>query len=161
MSGQARHARRGANQLKIFLVEDSAVVQERLVAMVSELRGAEIVGYVEDARQAGVGFVHVMIESVQLSFSHREPWTFMRPWPQPSCESELFTNLCRRLSRAFGVPYIGLLRLQCFFPRKPFRLHRSSRCVYEDKARQVPSPQSCVTIRNVPMGYPFDARARS
>jgi hypothetical protein len=35
--------------LKIFLVEDSAVVRERLVAMVSELRGAEIVGYAEDA----------------------------------------------------------------------------------------------------------------
>lgn len=50
--------------MKIFLVEDSAVVRERLVAMASELRGAEIVGYVEDARQAGVGFVHLMIESV-------------------------------------------------------------------------------------------------
>ena len=37
--------------MKIFLVEDSAVVRERLVAMVSELCGAEIVGYAEDARE--------------------------------------------------------------------------------------------------------------
>jgi DNA-binding NarL/FixJ family response regulator len=57
--------------MKIFLVEDSAVVRERLVAMVSELRGAEIVGYAEDARRATEYIVafqpDVMILDIQLS----------------------------------------------------------------------------------------------
>lgn len=38
--------------MKIVLVEDSPLVRERLVAMVSELRGATIVGYAEDADRA-------------------------------------------------------------------------------------------------------------
>jgi chemotaxis response regulator CheB len=57
--------------MKIFLVEDSAVVRERLVAMVSELRGAEIVGYAEDARRATKYIVafqpDVIILDIQLS----------------------------------------------------------------------------------------------
>ena len=57
--------------MKIFLVEDSAAVRERLVAMVSELRGAEIVGYAEDARRATEYVVafqpDVVILDIQLS----------------------------------------------------------------------------------------------
>jgi len=39
-------------RMKIVLVEDSPMVRERLVAIVSELRGATIVGYAEDADRA-------------------------------------------------------------------------------------------------------------
>lgn len=57
--------------MKIFLAEDSAVVRERLVAMVSELRGAEIVGYAEDARRATEYIVafqpDVLLLDIQLS----------------------------------------------------------------------------------------------
>jgi CheY-like chemotaxis protein len=57
--------------MKIVLVEDSPVVRERLVAMVSELRGATIVGYVKDADRAreSIGALQpdVMILDIQLS----------------------------------------------------------------------------------------------
>ncbi len=57
--------------MKIFLVEDSPVVRERLVKMVSELRGAEIVGYAEDTRRATEYIVafqpDVIILDIQLS----------------------------------------------------------------------------------------------
>jgi two-component system response regulator DevR len=57
--------------MKIFLVEDSAVVRERLVEMVSELHGAEIVGYAEDTRRATEYIVafqpDVIILDIQLS----------------------------------------------------------------------------------------------
>ena len=57
--------------MKIFLVEDSAVVRERLVEMVSELRGTEIVGYAEDTRLATEYIVtfqpDVIILDIQLT----------------------------------------------------------------------------------------------
>jgi two-component system, NarL family, response regulator DevR len=57
--------------MRIFLVEDSAVVRERLVAMVSEVRGAEIVGYAEDTRRATEHIMafqpDVIILDIQLS----------------------------------------------------------------------------------------------
>jgi DNA-binding NarL/FixJ family response regulator len=68
-TGQAYKERSAA--MTVFLVEDSAVVRERLVAMVSELRGAEIVGYAEDARRATEYIVafqpDVIILDIQLS----------------------------------------------------------------------------------------------
>jgi len=38
--------------MKVFIVDDSSVVRERLVAMLSELGGVEIVGQAEDAFSA-------------------------------------------------------------------------------------------------------------
>jgi DNA-binding NarL/FixJ family response regulator len=57
--------------MTIFLVEDSTVVRERLVAMVFELRGAEIVGYAEDISRATEYIVafqpDMIILGIQLS----------------------------------------------------------------------------------------------
>jgi two-component system response regulator DevR len=68
-AGQAY--KKKSEPMKIFLVEDSAVVRERLVAMVSELCGAEIVGYAEDARRATEYIVaiqpDVMLLDIHLS----------------------------------------------------------------------------------------------
>ncbi len=38
--------------MRVFIIDDSAIVRERLTAMLSELEGIEIVGYAEDAFSA-------------------------------------------------------------------------------------------------------------
>jgi DNA-binding NarL/FixJ family response regulator len=38
--------------MKLFIVDDSAVVRERLIAMLSEIRGVEITGQAEEPQEA-------------------------------------------------------------------------------------------------------------
>lgn len=38
--------------MKVFIVDDSAIVRERLVNMLSELRNIEVIGHAEDAGEA-------------------------------------------------------------------------------------------------------------
>ena len=38
--------------MKVFFVDDSAIVRERLVSMLSEIKGVEIVGEAENAHDA-------------------------------------------------------------------------------------------------------------
>jgi hypothetical protein len=60
--------------MKIVLVEDSPLVRERLVAMVSELRGATIVGYAEDAdraRESKGGYAMICYENTFPWHYHR------------------------------------------------------------------------------------------
>ena len=40
------------DRIRVFLVDDSGIVRDRLVTMLSDLKGIEIVGQAEDAREA-------------------------------------------------------------------------------------------------------------
>lgn len=99
--------------MKIFLVEDSAVVRERLVAMVSKVRGAEIVGYAEDARRATEYIVafqpDVTILNIQLSRGNgTKVLRKVKRMPHAPV-AIMLTNLvsaeCRPICREVGVEF--------------------------------------------------------
>jgi DNA-binding NarL/FixJ family response regulator len=51
--------------MRVFIIDDSAIVRERLIAMLAEVEGLEIVGHAEDAFSAIEG-VRVLIPDVVI-----------------------------------------------------------------------------------------------
>ena len=51
--------------MRVFIIDDSAIVRERLIAMLAEVEGVEIVGHAEDAFSAIEG-VRVLIPDVVI-----------------------------------------------------------------------------------------------
>jgi YesN/AraC family two-component response regulator len=52
--------------LKVFIADDSALVRERLAALISEIEGAEVVGQAGDAPEAFEGIQHLRPDVVIL-----------------------------------------------------------------------------------------------
>jgi YesN/AraC family two-component response regulator len=52
--------------LKVFIADDSALVRERLAALISELEGVEVVGQAEDAPEALEGIQRLRPDAVIL-----------------------------------------------------------------------------------------------
>jgi two-component system response regulator DevR len=52
--------------LKVFIADDSALVRERLAALISEIEGVEVVGQARDAPEALEGIQHLRPDAVTL-----------------------------------------------------------------------------------------------
>lgn len=51
--------------IRVFIVENSAIIRERLVALLSDLQGVEVIGSAEDAR-AALKSIHLMMPDVVI-----------------------------------------------------------------------------------------------